>query len=463
MSANGPQVDPENRPEWRDFERALEGGPDDLSAFLDEAHPADLAEWLDQVEEPQAQRVFSLLDDDQRAELLTFAEDDVREQLLAGMEVRQIVRVVEELPADEVVDLLALTDDSTTEQILRAVDFERAQGLRELARYDAETAGGVMTTEYVAVPEDAHVSDAIKEIRSEDGPASEEEVGVFVTDPVGRPVGYVSDRELLTTQIHTPIREVMETDLITVGVDEDQEEVAHLVRKYSLSAVPVVDSAGALIGVVAADDALDVLQEEAEEDIRKLVGTSRDEQTRLPVLVRVRHRLPLQALTVLGGLVTAFLLDRALPGQAGPDSNDVLRYLPIIIGLAGNVGIQSSTILVRAFATGELSQEREASVLASEVQVGLLIGLICGATTTAMAAMLEGGTPEAAYFGFAVGVAIAVAVTWAAFLGCLVPLGCRRVGIDPAVVAGPFLITLSDVSGAAIFVAVTHVALSVGG
>ena len=213
-----------------------------------------------------------------------------------------------------------------------------------------------MTTDFVAVPLGAHVGDAIKDIRSEEGPASEEEGGVFIVDEEGHPQGYVTDRDLLTTPIHTPIEEIMETDLITVGAEEDQEDVAQLVRKYDFSAVPVVDQDGVLIGVVSGEDADDVFAEEAEEDILRLVGTSPEEQqTRLPVLMRVRHRLPLQALTVLGGLVTAYLLGRALPeSEGGGGTSDVLRYLPIIIGLAGNVGIQSSTILVRAFATGEM-------------------------------------------------------------------------------------------------------------
>jgi magnesium transporter len=343
------------------------------------------------------------------------------------------------------------------------VDFERAQGLRELASYGPDTVGGLMTTEFFTVSEDAHVGDAIKDIKSEEGPASEEELGVFIVDEEGRPTGFVSDRDLLTTPIHTPIKNVMETDLITIEASEDQEEVGQLVRKYSFSAIPVVDEEGVLIGVVSGEDAEDVFQEEAEEDILRLVGASPEEQqTRLPVLARVRHRLPLQALTVLGGLFTAWILDLALPdGEAG-GTVDILRYLPIIIGLAGNVGIQSSTILVRAFATGEVSPEREKSVLGSEVLVGFLIGLICGVTTMGIASLIESSTGNGLAFGAAVGAAISVAVTWASFLGCVVPIACRRMGIDPAIVAGPFLITLSDISGAAIFIGVATLTLGIG-
>ena len=450
----------EQRPERKDLEEILRGERTaSLGEFLEEVHAADLAEWLVELSDPDVARVVAVLGTEARSELLRFAEDKVRANVLRYLDVPQMVAVVEELPADEVVDVLALAEDSTTERVLRAVDFERARELRELARYEPDTAGGLMTSEYVSVPAELNVGDAIKHVRLEDSPASEEEVGVFVVDADGKPVGFVSDRELLTTPIHTPLDEVMEKDLITVHAEDDQEAVAQLVRKYSFDALPVVDDEGVLIGVVSSEDALDVLAEETEEDILRLVGTSPEEQqTHLPILVRVRHRLPLQGLTVLGGLLTAWILDRMLPSGSGGHTAELLRYLPIIIGLAGNVGIQSSTILVRAFATGEVSPDRETSVITSEVIVGTLIGILCGLVTVGVAGFLEGDY----LFGAAVGIAISVAVTWAAFVGCVVPILCRRGGIDPAIVAGPFLITLSDISGAGIFVVVASLILDLG-
>ena len=229
--------------------------------------------------------------------------------------------------------------------------------------------------------------------------------------------------------------------------------------------MPIIDADGVLVGVVSGEDALEVIHEEAEEDILKLAGTSAEDQTRLPVLTRVRTRLPLQILTVLGGMGTAWILTATMGGgQAGPQASgrQILSFLPLILGLAGNVGIQSSTILVRAFATGELSQERELSVLGSEVLTGLLMGLLCGAVTMIPAGLLE-GEGDSVRFASAVGAAITVAVTWTAFLGCVVPMTCQRLRIDPAVAAGPFLVTLSDISGASIFMGVAHLALGLGG
>ncbi|MEM7305240.1 MAG: magnesium transporter [Planctomycetota bacterium] len=450
--------DADRKLELRDLEDVLGRGPEALTAFVSEAHPADLAEWLLELDEDDGWRTFQALDTEGGAEVLEYASDPLREFLLARIPTVRLVEYVELLPADEVVDILALAEDAATEEVLRKVDFERAQGLRELAGYEPDTAGGIMTKDFVAVSAGTRIGDAIKEIKSEEGPAGEEELGVFVVDEAGRPVGFMSDRDLLTSGIHTNIDEAMDTELVVARVDDDQEDVAHQVLKYSVGAVPVVDGAGRLVGVISADDVTDVLEEEAEEDIRRLVGTGTtgtEEQTRLPIWKRVRHRLPLMGLTVLGGVVTARILALALPGAS--ESADVLRYLPIIIGLAGNVGIQSSTILVRAFATGEVQPEREASVVGAEVLTGLLIGVVCGIVTSVFATFLEADGD----LGSAVGGAITVAVTWAAILGCLVPISCRRVGIDPAIVAGPFLITLSDISGAAIFVGVAHLMLEI--
>jgi magnesium transporter len=254
------------------------------------------------------------------------------------------------------------------------------------------------------------------------------------------------------------------TDAISVSVTLDQEDVAHQLLHYSLQEIGVTDAEGRLVGVVSYDDAQDVLEEEASEDILRLVGTSPQLQTRLAIHRRVLARLPLQGVTVLGGLVTAWLIELVLKSQSGgaelSAGADLLRFIPIIIGLAGNVGIQASTILVRAFATGEVESDRELSVLGSESLVGLVIGLICGGATFA-AIFVSGDGADSLNFGLAIGLAIASAVTWAAFLGCLVPMTCRRIGIDPAIVAGPFLITVSDISGTALYLGVASLLVGV--
>lgn len=440
------EKDPPTKEQLR--ERLL-GSHEDLIDFLADLHAADLALWLLDFTDREAWQVFEALDPEQRAEVLEEAEDSLREQLLEQLTPRQVSEVVEELPADEVVDMLA-PEPAEVERILRSVNFERAKGLRQLASYEPESAGGVMSTEFVAVPSGTRVGDAIKLIKTE-GDGVEEGHGLFVVDEAQRPIGYVTDRVLLTNSIHDEVDRLM-IDPYSVPVDLDQEEAANVLQRYGLTELAVVEEDGRLVGSITIDDAQEVLEEEASEDMLKLVGTSVAQQTRLPIHKRVLARIPLQAVTVLGGLVTAAVIDSLLPvGPGGTQSEgrELLAFVPIVIGLAGNVGIQASTILVRAFATGEVEADREMSVLGSETLVGLIIGLICG-----LATFLVTATWKELDIAIAIGVAITCAVTWAAFLGCAVPMICRRIGIDPALIAGPFLITVSDISGTSLYLGV---------
>lgn len=435
------------------FLEALESQPARAAALLGEAHPADAALWLLDVDEDDGWGAFSVLAAEQQAHILEFAEEDLRHELVARMSAADLRPVVEELPSDEAVDVLAQADDSIAEDVLEALPGEEAQELRELAAYEPDTAGGVMTTEFVAVTIGDRIGDAVKAVKKEED--AEENLGVYVVDEDDLPVGYLSDRALLTHSIHDAVAEVMVEPFI-VAVDEDQEEAASIVSKYGLAALAVVGDGGALLGVISADDAQGILEEEATEDVHRLVGTSAVQQTRLPVRKRVLQRLPLMAVTVAGGLLSAKVLALFVPldSSGSEDTAAILRYLPLIVGLAGNVGVQSSTILVRAFATGEVERDRDLEVLGSEVSVGTLVGLFCGFITLFVAAWMEGAAEPNWALGYSVGVAIVAAVAWAALLGCAVPMGCRRLGIDPAIVAGPFLICLSDISGVGIYIVV---------
>lgn len=441
------EKDPPTKEQLRE---RLAGSHEDLIDFLADLHAADLAAWLLDFADREAWQVFEALDPEQRAEVLEEAEDSLREQLIDQLTPRQVSEVVEELPADEVVDMLSHLEPAEVERILRNVNFERAKGLRQLASYEPESAGGVMSTEFVAVPSGTRVGDAIKLIKTE-GDSIEEGHGLFVVDEAQKPIGYVTDRVLLTNSIHDEVDRLM-TDPFSVPVDLDREEAAIVLQRYGLTELAVVEEDGRLVGSITIDDAQDVLEEEASEDMLKLVGTSVAQQTRLPIYKRVIARIPLQVVTVLGGLLTAALIDMLLPVEPGAvrsDGRELLAFVPIVIGLAGNVGIQASTILVRAFATGEVEPDRELSVLGSETLVGLIIGSLCGSATFIATSIWKDWDTA-----IAIGVAITCAVTWAAFLGCAVPMVCRRVGIDPALIAGPFLITVSDISGTSLYLGV---------
>ena len=407
----------------------LTSSQEQAAALLGQVHAGDAASWLLDVPEDDAWRVFSLLSTECQADLLEYADSDLAAQLVARMSTPGLREVITEMPTDEAVDLLAEADERVAEDVLASLDAETAEELRTLISYDPETAGGVMATEMITVAPDARLGDVVKEIKKQ-GDDAEEELGTYVVDAQGRPIGYLTDRDLLTHTIHQTVQEVM-VDPFTVELDADQEDAARIIERYGLQSLAVVDEAGALVGVISAEDASEIREEEAEEDLARIVGTSTGQQTRLPVWTRVRQRMPLMGLTVAGGMFSAKLLayfTSTAGATAAVDStqvafSDILRYLPLIIGLAGNVGVQSSTILIRGYATGEIEKQREMRVLGGELAVGLLVGILCGLAVTLAASWVESGQGLSA-FGIAVGAATALAVGWAALLGCLVPTCC---------------------------------------
>lgn len=431
--------------------------PAQAAAYLEGVHAADRVEWLRDVSADDAWRVYCELDTEDQAEVIEFAEDDLRTSLIERMSAGDLRDVLDELPSDEAADLLGEADTRVAEDVLATIDSETAAELRELAAHDPETAGGLMATEFVTVGPGERIGDAVKAIRKQ-GEDAEEELAVFVVDAEGKPLGFLPDRVLLSQPIHTPVTEAM-VEPITVDVAADQEDAARLVEKYGLHSLGVVDPAGALIGVISQEDAIEVMAEEVEEDLMRLAGASAESlHGSTAVLKKARNRLPLMGITVLSGLLSAKVL-RMFLGDAGSGegATDILRYLPLIIGLAGNVGVQSSTILVRAIAVGELEGSRARAMLRSETLVGVVNAFVCGLVLTGVVSLMEPGQ-----LGMAVGIATAAAIIFAAVLGTSVPVLCQRVGIDPAIVAGPFLICLSDVSGSVLFVIVARFLLDSG-
>lgn len=434
------------------FRDVLTESPARAAVLLVDVHPADAVEWLRDTDDADRHLVFGALSPTCQAAILEHADESFTQDLIAPLDARLLTQVLEELPSDEAADVLIEADDRVANDALERMAPETADSLRTLLSFDPESAGGIMATDFVVTAPGERVGDVVKSVRK-GADDIESDVGVFVLDQQRRPIGYLADRALLTNTIHAPVEEVM-CEPYVVAVDEDQEAVAQLMAKYALESVAVVDGEGAMLGVISSEDAAAILEEEVDEDIALLVGVGSDQQqTRLPVIVRVRQRLPLMGLTVVAGLASAKILALALGHGGAGVQQAILRYLPLIVGLAGNVGIQSSTIFVRGFATGEVDEDREWPVFFTEWGVGTLIGALCGLATWLVAGAIEAGTPG---LGAAVGFAVFAAVAWAAMLGGIVPIACRRFGIDPAIVAGPFLIALSDVSGSAIYIFVAR-------
>ena len=317
----------------------------DLPEFLGEMHAADIASWMQYGSEQDIETVFRILGNEARAEVFEFATYEVESVLVPLLSTNEMIEVVEALGVDEAVDLLDHAPLRVAEQVIESAEDERAKDLRRLRGYAPDTAGGVMTTDFATIGPDGNIGDAIKALRQEDEHTIEEEAGLFIVDQADHPLGWLSDRDLITTPIHTPVRDVMAEIPVTISAGEDQEEAAILVARYNLHALAVVDDGGALIGVVTSDDAGEVFEEEAEEDIRRLVGTSTDEQTHLPILTRVRQRSVERRVKVSSREIDSFLA--TTKSQGGQVNEFHLGHILIAIPEAASTE-QISTAKERA-------------------------------------------------------------------------------------------------------------------
>jgi len=407
---------------------------------LEGANPLDVADILGELDLEAKKRVFESLDQSARAAVIAETDENTREQLVLASPLEAIGALMNRMPPDEAADLLEHIPEDQRESVLGAIDDEHARDVRELDQYPPESAGGIMTTRYHKAFADETVGDVLAHIEAE-----QEEVEaanrVFVVRRNGELAGVAELNDMMGVDETAPLIDVADREPVSALVSDDQEEVGNLAAHYNLQVVPVVDARGVLVGIVTHDDVVDVIKEEADEDLYRLAGEGFQPLT-APVVQRVAKRLPWLVVTMTGGLLSSFLLSRM--NQKGP-----VVFLLVIVGMAGNVGIQSATLMVRGLATGELNEVSRLRVLIRELLVGVLIGLVCGLLTGTIAYFMQGA--EYPNIGLAVGIGMWAGVSVAALMGTVIPLLCDAVSVDPAIAAGPFITTLNDIVGVMLF------------
>ena len=409
-----------------------------LAERLKRVHPIEIARALQYLDEEEKTPVLATLDDRAAALVLDETDEDTKKAFLEHVDEEHLARLLELMPPDEGTDLLELAPDAVEEEVLEKVEEATAQELRELSQYEPDTAGGQMTTDFVALREDMTAADAVRAIQ---GAVDAEQVNwLHVTDTEGRLCGYVSIRQIISAPPDKPVDEFMFRDVQYVTTDVDQEEVAQLADRYNLPAVPVTDQNKILKGIITLDDVLDVMSEEASEDIYLMSGTQSTHPMSERVRYRVLKRMPWLLVTVGMGLVVMFIYSR-YEGWLGstPGALWLVFFVPLVQALGGNVGIQSSTLVVRGIATGEISYAGLSRVILSEMAVGLAIGLVFGTLVGVAAAFIQSQK-----LGMVVASAILSGVLMSSLTGTVIPLACNKLGVDPAITAGPFITALND-------------------
>ncbi len=426
-----------------------------LAQILAELPPAAAAEALTRLSPEQSMKAFDHLPLDLAADILAELPEEYRRELLELLGPDRIAEVMEEMPSDEATDVLQDMEPEEAWEVLSGLDSQTRAELAELASYNEETAGGIMAKEFAALPASMTAGEAIDVLRRNFQDVQDLNV-VFAVDDEGRLVGNCSLRDIVLASPDTPLAELVARHEHWVRENQDQEEVAHYMRQHDLDAVAVVDEQGHVIGQITLDDAAEVMDEEAAEDLKLISGITGDERVFSPLLGSIVRRVPWLLINIPLALLAATVA-RLFSGTISAVPA-VVAYLPIIGGIAGNAAGQTVSVFVRGIAVGEVTFADLWRSLISQARIGIVAGLLLGLVVAVVAAAWEGSLP----FVIVVAVALALNCLVACLVGAFLPLALRRVGWDPAMGANLVTTSITDATGYAFLLGIMTIALKAG-
>jgi magnesium transporter len=415
-----------------------------LKDQLHELYPADIAEVINRLDVSEAAYVYELLDEDTAPAVLLELDDDKREELLAKFSAKKIAEQIDNMNSDDAADVVAELSEEMQDQVLSHIeDVEQASDIAELINYEEGTAGSLMAKELVSVYSFETVNACINEIRRQTENV-DVMYAVYVVDNNERFIGVLSLKKLIISHPLARVEEIYDPEVIFVKTNASSEEVAQVMRKHDLVVLPVVDQLGRLVGRITIDDVVDVIKETADENIQRMSGISDDVDTNDNVWRLSRARIPWLLVGMCGGIVGSRIIGTY---EAQIKIHPEMAYfIPLIGAMGGNVGVQSSAIIVQALANNSLISDRIGPKLLKELSVGIVNGLICSLLIMAYAFVTEDWQLSAT-----VSVALFTVILFASFLGTFVPLTMNKFKINPALATGPFVTTLNDIIGITIY------------
>lgn len=417
---------------------------EELRLALDEYYPQDIAEQYKTLDHAEQRLLFDILSYKQGALVFSELENREIEELFDDLSDEKIVKFANELELDDAADIIGLLDD---ERMLRILDkLQRPFEIKELLSYEPDTCGGIMNPDFISVRADLKVSAALRFVRLKAKEFNSQIVYIYVTQKFGELVGVISLKNLFLASDDKLVKDYMDTDIISVEANDDREKAAELISKYRFLAIPVVNASSQLVGIIAIDDVVEILEDEATQDIYQSSGISLESDT-VSAFTDIREyftaykaRTPWLVITLLGQLLSASSIVRF---------SDIIStlplavsFMPLLAGLSGNIGNQSSTIVVRGISTGEINTERSLGILIHELSLSLGIGITCSLIT---AVICYGMTGNILLAGLIAG-SLAATMFSAVLVGTLTPLAFKKVNIDPAVASSPLITTMIDLS-----------------
>jgi magnesium transporter len=427
-------------------------------AQLKELHPPDIADIFNELEIEEAKYVYTQLDEQIAADVLVELDDDVREEFLASLTSKEIAEHIDNMDSDDAADVISELPDNVQDEVLSHMeDSEQASDIVDLLNYDENTAGGLMATELVRVHVNSNAIECVREIR-EQADNVENIYAIYVVDDDEKLVGLLHLKKLIVSSTRSKVSEIYDAKIISVKTNTPAEEVANIMDKYNLVVLPVVDALGRLVGRITIDDVVDFRREEETEEVQKMAAMEALDEPYMNTrfLQMIKKRAGWLVLIFIGETLTAtamvFFQD---------DISKVVTlalFIPLIISSGGNSGSQASTLIIRALALGEITIRDWWRIIKKEIATGLTIGLILGIIGFTRVALWSYFTPVYGehwlLIAFTIGTALVGVVAWGTLMGSLLPLGLKRIGLDPAVSSAPLVATLVDVTGIIIYFSV---------
>jgi len=418
----------------------------ELLELLDTIHIADLAEIMEKLGTTEREQVYKVLKIEDLALLATELNKDLQEELISLVDNKRLKRMFEQMSNDDIVDIFGEFSEKEVKKLMTLLDYEERQEVQRLRIHESDTAGGLMTTDYFSVYEGTKIKDVIESLRKIGEEAELVYYIYIIRNKTEELAGIVSLRDIITSKPEIIIDDLMEENIISVGPETDQEKVASYISRYDLLAIPVLDEHNRLLGIITVDDIIDVIEEEATEDIYTMAGVAKEErEDSKGVFSSVKIRLPWLMISLFGELGSAVIMERF--GVALSKLVALAFFVPLIMAMGGNSGSQSSAVMVRKIALGEDKSDTIYRFILKESMSGTILGLISGTMVGVIAYWWQGNI----MLGMIIGFALFLAITFAAVFGVFIPIIFNKFKIDPAVASGPLITTLNDLGGILIY------------
>ncbi|WP_096439947.1 magnesium transporter [Alteribacter populi] len=419
----------------------------DIQKFRDlflELHPQDQLDFFLDLNNTQRQNLYEYLSAEEFAEIFQELDLEDQKQIIEELNQHYAQDMVGEMSADDVADFLGEIPTKRSNAILEGLEAKDAKDIRELLSYEEETAGAIMTKEFINISADSSIRDVIKLLRKK-GPNAETIYYLYVVNMKHELAGVVSLRDLIIAEPDAKVEDVMSSRVVSVKTGDDQEDVANLIKKYDFLAVPVVTSHNTLVGIITVDDIIDVIEEEATEDLGEFAASRGATDITLSPFTAAKKRAPWIILLMFFGMITANVI-----GQFEETLEAVVLlagFIPLIMDSSGNTGTQSLAVAVRSLALGTLERKGIGKMILREFSTGIMLGLMCAAVLMIIVPILHGSV----WLAFIVGVSIFISLSIATVIGTIVPLIINKMKLDPAIASGPFITTVNDIIGLLIY------------